>query len=174
MRQALSSRCSWLATATLMLFLGPTAARVLAQGAATPSVDVTAGLVTFVDDDIARESLVGGAVRWYVSPRIAIGPEIGYIAGTGHSHLIVTANVTWDITRPSSGRVTPFLVAGGGLFQTRQRFGSDTFTSHEGAFTAGGGVRVRTSSRVAVGVDARVGWELHTRVAGVLGVRLGP
>ena len=43
----------------------------------------------------------------------------------------------------------------------------------EGAFTAGGGVRAFASDRVTVGIDARVGWELHLRVNGFVGVRLG-
>jgi len=64
------------------------------------------------------------------------------------------------------------IVAGGGLFQTRERFPVGTFTSSEGAFTAGGGVRAALGQRVTVGVDTRVGWELHLRVSGLIGVRL--
>jgi hypothetical protein len=160
-------------SATLIMLLGPFALAAFPQGAPGPSVDVTTGWVGFADDGVVSESLIGGAVRWYVSPRITIGPEVGYIKGTGHSHLVLTGNVTWDVAAPSGGRFTPFLVAGAGLFETRQRFPSNTFTSREGAFTAGGGVRVRTSTRVTVGVDARVGWELHLRVAGFASVRLG-
>jgi hypothetical protein len=48
-----------------------------------------------------------------------------------------------------------------------------TFTSTEGSFTAGGGVRGLVADRVIVGVDARVGWELHLRIAGVIGWRFG-
>jgi hypothetical protein len=69
--------------------------------------------------------------------------------------------------------VTPFLVVGGGVFQTHETFLAGSFTSSEGAFTAGGGVRVAAGDRVTIGVDARVGWELHVRVGGVLGIRLG-
>lgn len=49
-----------------------------------------------------------------------------------------------------------------------------TFTSSEGALTAGGGVRAVLGDRVIIGVDARLGWEPHVRVNGVVGVRLGP
>ena len=67
----------------------------------------------------------------------------------------------------------PFVVAGAGLFRTRDTFLHDDFTSTEGAFTAGGGVRAFAGQRVMVGVDARVGWELHLRVNGFVGVRVG-
>ena len=59
------------------------------------------------------------------------------------------------------------------MFQTRETFFGDTFTSTEGAFTAGGGLRTRVGDRVSIGVDARVGWELHLRVGGFVGIALG-
>ena len=99
-----------------------------------------------------------------------------YLAGENHSHLVVTGNVTFDVLAPSSGRppaVTPFFVVGGGLFQTRETSPSGGFTSNEGAFTAGGGVRASAGNRVTIGADARVGWELHLRVSGQIGVRIG-
>src|SRR6185295_8559739 len=107
------------------------------------------------DDGIASESLVGGAARWHRLPRISVGPEVVYIHGDNHSHLMVTGNVTWDLLAPTNGRppsITPFFVVGGGVFQTRETFFSGTFTSTEGAFTAGGGVRALVGDRVTVGV----------------------
>jgi hypothetical protein len=88
----------------------------------------------------------------------------------------VTANVTFDLLSPKPGqprRVTPFVVVGGGLFQTRETFFNGDFTSNEGAFTAGGGVRALVNERVIVGMDTRVGWELHLRINGFVGVALG-
>lgn len=110
-------------------------------------------------------------------PRVSLGPEITVIWGDNHSHLITTGNVTWDVIAPRSAGLagmTPFIVAGGGVFQTRERFPVGTFTSSEGAFTAGGGVRSGIGPRVTLAIDARVGWELHVRVTGVAGLRLGP
>ena len=130
----------------------------------------------FADDGVVSESLVGGTVRWYPHAQISVGPELVYIHGDNHSHLVATGNVTWDILAPTNRRprqVTPFVVVGGGLFQTRESFATGTFTSSEGAFTIGGGVRAFLSDRVTIGVDVRVGWELHTRVTGSVGLRLG-
>ena len=64
-------------------------------------------------------------------------------------------------------------IVGGGMFQTRESFFGDDFTHTEGAFTAGGGVRGAVGDRVTVGLDARLGWETHLRINGVVGVRLG-
>jgi len=145
-----------------------------AQQRPSPAVDIGAAWIGFADDGIVSEGSSSGAVRWYVSPRIALGPELLYVRGHNHSHLAVTGNLTWDLlpesTRPTA---TPFLVVGAGMFQTREQFSTGDFTSTEGAFTAGGGVRSRVGNRVSVGVDARIGWELHVRVGGFVGIHLG-
>ena len=114
-------------------------------------------------------------VRLYLAP-VSVGPELVYIHGDNHSHLMVTGNVTWDLLAPTNGRppaITPFLVVGGGCFQTRETFFSGSFTSREGAFTAGGGVRSVVGDRVTIGADARIGWELHLRVNGLVGTTAG-
>ncbi len=147
-----------------------------AQERPSPALDLSAGWVGFGDDGIVSEGMVGAAGRFYVSPRVAIGPELLYISGDNHSHLVLTGNLTFDFLAPRAGRapaVTPFLVVGGGMFQTRESFAAEDFTHTEGAFTAGGGVRAAVGDRVTVGVDARLGWEAHFRINGMVGVRLG-
>jgi hypothetical protein len=160
----------------IALLIAPMAGRASAQDRSGVAMEVTAGWVGFADDGIVGEGLIGGAARVYLRPRVSIGPEISYINGQNHSHLMLTGNVTFDLL-PVGGasprRVTPFVVAGAGVFQTRETFFGDTFTSSEGAFTAGGGVRALVGRQVTVGLDARVGWELHVRVNGLVGLRLG-
>ena len=140
------------------------------------AVELAAGSVGFADDGIVYETLIGGAARFYLLPRISVGPEVASIHGPNHSHLMVTGNVTCDLLSPMNGRprqVTPFVVTGGGLFQTREHFFNGTFTSREGAFTAGGGVRAHVGDRVTIGVEARLGWELHFRINGLVALALG-
>jgi len=147
-----------------------------AQERPSPALDLSAGWVGFADDGIVGEGMVGGAGRFYLSPRLAVGPELLYISGDNHSHLVLTGNLTFDVVAPTAGRapaVTPFFVVGGGMFQTRESFAAEDYTYTEGAFTAGGGVRAAVGDRVTVGVDARLGWEAHFRINGVVGVRLG-
>jgi hypothetical protein len=148
-----------------------------AQERPAPVGELAAGTLLFADDGIVTEGFVGGTARFYVLPRISVGPEIAYIHGDDHSHLMLTGNVTFDLVRPIFGEprpVTPFAVVGAGLFQTRERFpDKQVFTSTEGAFTAGGGVRALIGKHITVGVEARIGWELHIRINGMVGVHFG-
>ena len=164
------------AIVVFLLLAAPMTHLAVAQDRPGPTVDLAAGWVGFADDGIVSEGLVGGAARWYLLPRVSVGPELVYVYGTNHSHLVVTGNVTWDLLTPTNRHpraVTPFLVAGGGVFQTREHLFNGTYTSSEGAFTAGGGVRALVADRVTLGLEARVGWELHIRINALIGLQLG-
>lgn len=141
-----------------------------------PAIEFLAGYAGFVDDATIDHAIVGAAARVYLTRRMAVGPEFVYMRGPREDRdLYLTGNLTFDVLPPSSGvprRVTPFLVAGGGFFQHSDRFGASDFTSYEGAFTAGGGVRGWISRRVYILADVRFGWELHARVNGGIGIGL--
>ena len=159
-----------------VLLTAPMADLSTAQDRPGLAAELAAGWVGFADDGIVSESLVGGAARWYLLPRVSVGPELVYISGPHHSHLVLTGNVTWDVLAPTNRRprrVTPFLVAGGGVFQTREHLFNGTYMSSEGAFTAGGGMRALVADRVTLGFDLRVGWEPHIRINGLIGLQLG-
>jgi hypothetical protein len=161
-------------TAVVVAILAPVAA--FAQERPRPVLEFAAGVLQFPDDgDIVGEGFIGGNARIYVSPRVSLGPEVSFVGGDNHSHLILTGNVTWDFRQPlNEPAVVPYAVLGGGLFQTREQlFVGGTFTSSEGAYTAGGGVRFRASPNVTAGVEARMGWEAHIRLNATIGVRLG-
>lgn len=155
----------------LALLAGPMAGQAAAQNVPPPAAELSVGWVGFADDGIVNETMVGGTVRFYMTPKLSVGPEFVYIKGAGHSHLMVTGNLTWDVLPQGRNLVTPYLVAGGGVFQTRERFRGETFKSNEGAFTAGGGLRFNAEDRLIVGAEARVGWELHLRVNGFIGLQ---
>ena len=145
-----------------------------AQTRPAPAVEFSGGALLFPDDGTVTEGMLGATGRFYVTPRLSIGPEFAFISGSNHSHLMLTGNLTVDLGKPGSS-VMPFVVVGGGLFQTNenQPLTGGTFTHNEGAFTAGGGVRALVSDRVIVGAEARVGWETHVRFNGFVGFRLG-
>lgn len=147
-----------------------------AQDRPLPALDLAAGWVGFADDGVVSELPIGAAARWYLSPRISIGPEVTFIAAESHSHQVVTGNLTFDFLTPRNGqpRVTPFLVVGGGMFRTSEGFANrPRFSSTEGAFTLGGGIRVPLNDRLAAGLDVRLGWEPHLRISGFVSVGLG-
>jgi len=139
-----------------------------------PAVEFLVGYAGFVDDATIDHGIVGAAARLYLTPRVAVGPEFVYMRGPNSDRdLFLTGNLTFDVLPPRDGRppqLTPFLVAGGGFFQHSDRFGVSTFTSYEGAFTAGGGVRGWVTKCVYALADVRFGWELHARVNGGIGI----
>jgi Outer membrane protein beta-barrel domain len=148
-----------------------------AQARPKPVGELAVGTLLFADDSVVTEGFVGGAARFYLTPRISVGPEVALIEGNNHSHQMLTGNATVDLIRPLGGEpraVTPFVVVGAGHIRTVQQFpNNETFTSSEGAFTAGGGVRALVGRGLFLGAEARVGWELHIRLNAIVGVRFG-
>jgi hypothetical protein len=134
-----------------------------AQAGPRGAVEGIGGWAGFVDEATVDHGILGAAARWYVSPRIAIGPELVYMVGPGSDRdLMLTGNATFDAfdRRP----VTPFFVVGGGVFRNSNDFGFRKFSHTEGAFTAGGGVRFKIGDRFYLAPEACLGWELHTRL----------
>ena len=165
-----------LLAALAMVFAAALPGMAIAQERSQPTLEFAAGSLFFPDDALVTETMIGGAARFYLLPRISVGPEFAHIQGDNHSHLMLTGNLTVDLLSPVNGRprrVNPFVVAGGGWYRTREQFPNEIFTSSEGAFTAGGGVRALVGRRLVVGAEARIGWELHLRLNGMVGVRLG-
>jgi hypothetical protein len=158
----------WLAA--LVTGLSPSA---FAQGQRAAAVEGFAGYAGFVDDYMIPHAAFGGAARWYLLPRVAVGPELVYMIGPGEDRdRVLTGNVTFDfLAGPRAA--TPFLVAGGGIFSHTSKFGDLSVTSAEGSFTAGGGVRIAVGDRLYVAPEFRIGWEPHFRVSVAVGWRLG-
>jgi hypothetical protein len=129
---------------------------------AWPAMEGAYGGAWFVDESPVAHHVLSGACRWPVTPKLAIGPEASYMIGPGSDRdFILTGNVTYTFRARD---VAPFVVGGAGLFRHTERFASRTFTSSEGAFTAGGGIRIPIGRRWYVAPEARFGWELHTRI----------
>lgn len=160
-----------------LLLVAASATTALAQNPRPlPTLEATGGWAGFLDDEIIRHGLAGAAARVYVSPRISLGPEVQYFVGPNSDRdLIVTGNLMVDVLAPTANRprrTTPFVVLGGGLFRHSDSFNGQTFSSNEGAFTAGVGMRTWATDRVFVAGDARIGWEAHLRLAVTVGVAL--
>lgn len=158
----------------LALFALP-AAPALAQQSSErppPAVELIGGYAGFVDDATIDHGVIGGSLRVYLSPRISVGPEIVYMRGPADDRdLFFTGNLTFDVLSPGPDRrVVPFLVAGGGFFRGSYSIGPQPFSYVEGAFTAGGGMRVPINDRWHALGEYRIGWELHQRVTGGVGV----
>ncbi len=165
---------SGLAMAILMAMAAPASAQSSpAPAGPAAAAEFIAGYAGFVDDATIDHALVGVAARWYVTRRLSVGPEVVYVRGPAFDRdLFVTGNLTYDLAGSGgrAPRVIPFLAAGAGFMRHSDSVGGRTFSSSEGAFTAGGGVRIRMTARTFGAGDVRCGWELHCRVTGSLGV----
>jgi len=153
---------------------------VLAQDKPAPIVEAVVGQSGFIDEAWDYFGTIGGGVRVFVTPRLAVGPEVAYLSGEfDASNLSVTANMTFDIV-PDDGRrrVVPYLVAGGGYLRQKTLVGGGPgstalvpFTSSEGTMSAGIGARIALGSQMFVAPEFRLGWEPESRLAVTIGVR---
>ena len=133
-------------------------------------VDIVGGYAGFIDDALVDHAVVSTTVRYHLTRRVSIGPELVYMIGPGNDRdLFLTGNLIVDflVGRP----VNPYAVVGGGLMRHSDQFGGRAFSAVEGAWTAGGGVRIRLTDRVSALGEFRVGWEPHVRTTGGVGVR---
>lgn len=172
LRPFLRIRCVAIATLSIAAVLAT------APAGAQPAVavEVLAGQSAFVDESPIGHFVLGGAARVHLAPRHSLGPEVVYMRGPRSDRdWFLTVNYTFDFVAQGDGharrRVNPFLVAGAGVMRHSDRFGAATFSSSEGAFTGGGGVRVWLTDHVYALGEARAGWEPHIRFNGGVGVR---
>ena len=132
---------------------------VFAQGKPAPIVEAVVGQSGFIDEAWDNFGTIGGGARVFVTPRLAIGPEVAYLSGDfDASNLTVTANITFDMV-PDDGRrrIVPYLAAGGGYLRQKTLVGGGPgstalvpFTSSEGTRSAGVGARIALGSQVFV------------------------
>jgi hypothetical protein len=170
-----------LAIASFLVWLAGVAP-ASAQDRPRPIVEAVLGSSGFVDEVWDHFLTAGAGARWFVTPRLAVGPEIVFQQGPDDaSNLTVTGNLTFDLVDDAPGRrVVPYIAAGGGYLRQRTIVGSgpgsdvlQPFTSSEGTFSGGVGARIAIGSRFFVAPEFRVGWEPETRMTVMIGLRPG-
>ena len=139
------------------------------------ALDLVGGYAGFLDESLIDHGVVSATLRYQVTKGISVGPEIVYMIGPNDDRdLFLTGNMVFDfLKRPvgsRAGSVNPYLVVGAGVMRHMDRFRSGSFSSYEGAFTGGAGVRVWVTEHVSASGEYRVGWEPHVRVTGGVGV----
>ena len=136
--------------------------------------EVSVGWAGFVDDATKNYFLIGGSVRRHLTPRVSIGPEIVVMRNSSNLTdpiVVMNGNIVYDFREPSPNhRVTPFLVAGGGVMWGRDDVNNGPFWWTDPSFTGGVGVRGRVSDAISAGAEYRLGWELNQRLSGLIGV----
>lgn len=147
---------------------------LVAQGHPGAVLEASFGWAGFVDNATINHWISAGGGRFYLTPRLGVGPEIVYMRGpTTDRDIMATGNLTFDLLPSDNGvrQVNPYLVVGAGLFQHREDLSGGTFTSRETGLTGGGGVRVFLTDRFYLAPEVRLGWELHVRTSLALGFR---
>jgi hypothetical protein len=151
--------------AARFLFLLTLALPVAAEPPRTVEVKGSVGYAGFEDED--NHVHVGGSVRFYLPRRFSLEPEFQYMrASARHSDILLVQNLNWDFRE---GRVVPYVT--GGVGWMRNSFGQfqPTFTSSEGFFQIGAGVKLRANDRWYVAPEFRLGTELHARATVAIG-----
>jgi hypothetical protein len=159
-----------------MMLSGTMSSAAAAQSSRpAPIAEATLGWAGFIDERWIDHTTIGASARVFITPRIAIGPEIIYLRGpAGDRDWTLTGNATIDLRverTPARPAATPYLVFGGGYLRQIQRFGSATFSSGEGTVSAGGGIRIALGSRAFIAPEMRIGWEPELRVGVTFGLR---
>jgi hypothetical protein len=154
-----------------------------AQDRPAPIVEAVVGRSGFIDEAWDYFTTFGGGARVFVTPRLAIGPEVAYLSGTfdslDASNLTVTGNITFDFVHDyGQRRVVPYLVAGAGYLRQETLVGTGPgstalvpFTSGEATLSVGVGARIALSSLVFIAPEFRLGWEPESRIAVTIGIR---
>jgi hypothetical protein len=128
-------------------------------------VDFVAG-----DDQIIGHTLVGGAVRIYVSKRVAVEPEYLYMRKGASDHdQAFNLNVSYDFKDRSMTKYIPYLIGGGGFTSTRNRFSGVDFSNSTWTANFGGGLKIFLGKRFFVAPELRFGREPAFRTSVSIG-----
>lgn len=101
--------------------------------------------------------LFGADARWYMSPRVALGPELVYMIGRGHArYLALAGNITVDLFARRRA-ATPFFLASYGGEHHSNSYGGGSFVVYSSFLSIGAGVRVPLGERWYLAPEAQVG-----------------
>jgi hypothetical protein len=120
------------------------------------------GWTGFVDESSQDHFLAGGSVRYYITRKLSIEPEIQYLHQNDiHHDWVFLPSVAYDFR---TGRVAPYVTVGLGVIRTSQEFSGRGFSSTEAFLSGGVGTKFYLNDRWFVAPEFRIGGaELHAR-----------
>ena len=129
----------------------------------------TIGWTTFLDESSQSHLFTGGAVRYYLTDRFSVEPEVFFLyKDETDKDVGFQANVAYDFARRGS-RVVPYVIGGVGVLKTYLKFGPSRFDTTEAVVSGGGGAKIYLNDRWFVAPEARLGLETIARVTVSLG-----
>ena len=154
-------------TFIVFALLGPGTASYAQETPSRLAVDVSGGHSAFADEIPVGHFTIGGGVRWSLTPKVSVGPEVVFMRGPGEDRdVFLTGKVIVDFM---PGRlVSPYFVADAGAMLHGDQFPRGPYWSSEGAVSAGGGVRINVTPHISISPEFRIGWEPHARLGAVL------
>lgn len=144
------------------------AASARAQNKPRPEIKATTGWVGFIDESWINHTIVGGAARFYLTPRIGVEPEILYMIGPGSDRdVTLIPHVSFDFL--SRENVRPYAIGGAGWMHHSQKIGPIRFSDNEWVGNGGVGVKYFLTPRLFVAPEFRIGFETILRAAVSIG-----
>ena len=93
-----------------------------AQERTAIALESSLGWAGFVDNSTKHHGVLGAGARFYLTPRLAAGPEVVYMPGPNDDRdFMLTGNLTFDLLRSGNTGpppLNPYLVAGVACFNT--------------------------------------------------------
>jgi opacity protein-like surface antigen len=132
-----------------------------------PEVRFIAGTVkTYLDEP--AESMIGGGLRFALTSRLSLEPEVLRVTGTRFESWHIFANVRYALS--TNARVAPYVVVGVGV--DRELDKAIDYYSSSRALNGGFGVRIALTDRVFISPEGRFGLSSIPRLTVALGVAL--
>ena len=163
----MTSAWTYLAGATALVLSSFLTASAQQTDTLTPpkvEAKLIVGGASFAEPSIPH-SIVGGAVRVYLTRRLSVEPEFLYMRHDRHDQdYFIQVNAAYDITDPTK-RFVVYGIAGAGNLRNRSEFGGDGIDTSFTTWTAsvGGGVKIFLTKRLFFAPEVRVGREPDVR-----------
>lgn len=112
---------------------------------------------------------IGGSVRFYLTDRIAIEPQILFSRSQDFREVSLLGNITFGF-RPANHAIVPYLVVGTGIVnQLDKRI---DFSSTDLTLNGGIGLRAYVHDRIFISPEARLGFHAFPQITMSIGYRL--
>jgi len=142
--------------------------RLKLKGKPKPELRVTGGWVGFIDEDFIDHGAIGASLRYYLTLRVALEPELLYMIGPRNDRdITLIPHISFDF-RPGQP-VRPYVIGGVGFHQFRDKFNGVEFTDNQWTANGGVGVRIPVAPNIFVSPELRLGFETFIRAAASVG-----
>lgn len=136
-------------------------------------IQVTAGWAGFHDDDWTHNAVGGVTYQRRMSPHFLMGTEVAFVSNSDpRDRREIATNTLFIFELGSSRTVRPYVLAGGGMRNERQRTEAGSNWIRHGTAGGGFGIKLAMGSRFYVAPEMRFGVNPAARTTVSIGYRL--